>query len=342
MLGKPFHAKPPGVTLSRVAIAGSTGYSGQELTRLLNHHKGFQLTAKIGREDVARLGRPEGAEDLRGKVDLAFLCTPNEISLEMAPKLLAAGIHVVDVSGAFRLQKHGYPEWYGFEHTAPEWLRRAEYALYPWKKIPAAQAGAAPRLIANPGCFPTATLMAVLPLLKSGLVDPGTLVVDAKSGTTGAGRKGDVRLLFSEIEGEFAPYKVGKHQHWPEIVEAVEAFAQKTIAPLFVTELLPTSRGISAAVFGAWTQRPASGVQALVEAFQSFYKDEPDVSVGTDPSFASMKAVANTNRVHFQVAEAYGRPVVFSVIDNLVRGAAGQALMNGNLLAGFPVREGLA
>lgn len=322
------------MSLTRVAIAGSTGYSGQELTRLLNGHKGFRIEARIGREDKV--------EALAGKVDLAFLCTPNEISMEMAPKLLAAGIHVVDVSGAFRLQKHGYPEWYGFEHAAPEWLRRAEYALYPWKKIEAAKAGSTPRLIANPGCFPTATLMAVLPLVKSGLVKPESLVIDAKSGTTGAGRKGEIRLLFSEIEGEFAPYKVGKHQHWPEIVEATEVFASAKISPVFVTELLPTSRGISVALFGEWSSRPVSGAQALVEVFQSFYKDEPDVSVGMDASFSSMKAVAHTNRVHFQVTEAFGRPVVFSVIDNLVRGAAGQALMNGNLLAGFPVREGLA
>lgn len=321
------------MSLSRVAIAGSTGYSGQELTRLLNRHKGFQVVARIGREDKV--------SDLAGKIDLAFLCTPNETSLEMAPQLLAAGIHVVDVSGAFRLQKHSYPEWYGFEHTQNGWLRKAEYALYPWKKITPAKIGE-PRLIANPGCFTTATLMALIPLLKSGLLKPTGLTIDAKSGTTGAGRKADVRLLFSEIEGEFAPYKVGKHQHWPEIVEAVETFAGVQASPLFVTELLPTSRGISAAIFGEWASRPSQGAQALFDVLQAAYGDQPDISVGLDASFSSMKAVVNTNRVHFQVAEAYGRPVVFSVIDNLVRGAAGQALMNGNLLAGYDVREGLA
>jgi N-acetyl-gamma-glutamyl-phosphate reductase len=324
-----------GVSVVRVAVAGSTGYSGQELVSLLARHSQFQLKAKIGREDVA--------ESLKGQIDLAFLCTPNEVSAEMAPRLLKAGIHVVDVSGAFRLKKHAYPEWYGFEHPCPELLKVSEYGLYPWKKVRAIQTGEAPRLIANPGCYPTATLGALIPILKSGLVDPATLVVDAKSGTTGAGRKAETKLLFSELYGEFSPYKVGRHQHWPEIVEYAELFSGVRPNPLFITELLPIPRGISVAVFGQWKtgSDSQSRLSQLVEAFRQAYQDQPDIRVGTEAELSSLKAVVGTNRMHLQITEAFGRPVVFSVIDNLARGAAGQALVNANALAGLSVQEGL-
>ncbi|MBS1985467.1 MAG: N-acetyl-gamma-glutamyl-phosphate reductase [Bdellovibrionales bacterium] len=324
------------MNLSRVALAGATGYSGQELVRLLDKHPYFKLTARIGRED--RLA------DLKGQVDIAFLCTPNETSLEMAPQLLAMGIHVVDVSGAFRLKQHAYPEWYGFAHTAPEWLAKSEYGMIPFRTLAPAKAGEA-RLVANPGCFSTTAILALVPLLKSGLVQADPLFIDAKSGTTGAGRKAETRLLFSEIFGEFAPYKVGRHQHWPEIVEAVAAFAgTKSFNPTFITELLPVPRGISASLFGTWTPaaaRDPQRLEKLLSAFQECYGTEPDIQVGTDPALTSMKAVVGTNRVHMQICEAFGKPMVFCVTDNLLRGAAGQALMNANLLAGRPVREGL-
>ncbi len=317
--------------ISRVAIAGASGYSGQELVRILARHRHFKCDKFIGRE--------ENLSELKGKVDLAFLCTPAETSLEMAPKLLKLGIHVVDVSGAFRLKKFSYSEWYGFEHSAPQALAAAEYGLFPWKELEIA--GSDARLVANPGCFSTAVLMGIIPMIKSGLIRPESLVIDAKSGTTGAGRKAEVKLLFSEIANEFAPYRVGKHQHWPEIVEAAKTHAGIDINPLFITELLPLPRGISAAIFADWA-RPGLKASDLCESIQRAYATESDISVGLEASFSSMKAVVNTNRVHLQVAEAFGRPVVFVVIDNLLRGAAGQALMNANLLAGIPVQEGLA
>ena len=327
------------MTLSRVAVAGSTGYSGQVLLSLLERHKGFQVTELIARNTSIK--------GLKDSCDLVFLCTPAETSLEMAPKLLKMGLHVVDVSGAFRLKKYSYPEWYGFEHTEREWLDRAEYGLYPWKSLDTAIPGGHARLVANPGCFATAALMTLIPLLKSGLLEENSFVVDAKSGTTGAGRKPEVRLLFSELEGEFAPYKVGRHQHWPEIVESLSNFTGRRCEPLFVTELLPVARGISAAVFGAWTpaalkmKSPAERLEALERSFEEFYNGHHDLCFGTDIKWASMKSVVGTNRVHFCLNEAYGRPVVFCSLDNLVRGAAGQALMNANQLAGFAATEGL-
>jgi N-acetyl-gamma-glutamyl-phosphate reductase len=178
-----------------------------------------------------------------------------------------------------------------------------------------------------------------LPLLRSGLVDPTSLVIDAKSGTTGAGRKADLRLLYSEIYGDLLPYKIGRHQHWPEIVEYSREFGGVEIAPQFVTELLPVARGISLGLFAKW--RSSASLKKLIDAYRGAYESQPDIAVGDDPSLLSMKSVVGTNRVHIYVGESYGQPVVFASIDNLLRGAAGQALMNANLLMGFEAHEGL-
>lgn len=315
---------------ARVALAGATGYSGLELVRLLNGHPHVKLTEKIGRDtDVGTLA---------GRVDLAFLATPAEVSLEMAPVLLKAGIHVVDLSGAFRLKRHAYPEWYGFEHSARALLESAEYGMYPWK--PLKPATGSPRLVANPGCYATAVALALIPLVKSGVVDAASLAVDAKSGTSGAGRKAETRLLFSEIFGEYLPYKVGRHQHWPEIVETVENETSVRLNFPFVTSLIPVERGISATIFGAW--KNGSKMTELAAAFEAAYGAQPDMKIGRDGTALSMKAVVGTNRVHFEIAEAFGKPIVFVSIDNLLRGAAGQALMNANQLLGFSAQEGLA
>ncbi len=321
----------------RIALAGSTGYSGQEFLSLLRGQESdFTVEARIGREDKL--------QELKGRVDLAVLCTPNEVSLEMAPVLLEQGISVIDVSGAFRLKKHGYPEWYGFEHTAPQWLARSEYGLHPWQSIKPHD-GAAPRLIANPGCYATAVAMALLPALRAKLLDPKHLFIDAKSGTSGAGKKASADLLFTELFGEFKPYKVGKHQHWPEIVETVASYGGGAIDPVFVTELLPIERGISVAVFGEWApELPTSlrNAEALVQAFADAYAKNPDISFGSGAELASLKAVQRTNRFHVQATVAFGKPVLFAVIDNLVRGAAGQALVNARAWAGLPTQKGLS
>jgi N-acetyl-gamma-glutamyl-phosphate reductase len=325
--------------LEKVGIAGLTGYSGQELQRLLARHSHFKFTRSFGREDTSKTLSPA----LKSEVDLVFLCTPAETSLDLAPKLLELGIHVVDLSGAFRLQKHGYSEWYGFEHRAPQALARAEFGLYPWKRIEPASASGPTRLVSNPGCFATAALMTLIPLARSGLVRLESLVIDAKSGSTGAGRKAETRLLFSEIYGDFGPYRIGRHQHWPEIVEGVAQYAGAQIAPLFVTELLPVDRGISLACYADWQDRSRTqNLSELRGAFEEAYGQEPDVGLGGDEgALLSMKKVVGTNRVHISVHEAYGRVAIFASIDNLLRGASGQALMNANQLAGLSPHEGL-
>ncbi len=317
------------VSVRGIAIAGITGYSGQELQILLRQHSQFKIKKLIGRED--------SLQGLNKEVDLAFLCTPHEVSAEMVPRLLEQGISVVDLSGAFRLKKHSYLEWYGFDHPQNELLAKSEYGLLPWTSLQPLEKNQ-PRLIANPGCFATAAALALIPLLKSGLVDEKQISIDAKSGTTGAGRKAETKLLFSEIFGDFYPYKVGKHQHWPEIVEAVENFTKIQISPQFVTELLPIARGISCAVFARW--KKAKSKAALVEFFRETYKSSPEISVSDDLSQCSLRHVTHSNRVQIVVQEAYGEPVIFSILDNLQKGAAGQALQNANVLAGLDVNEG--
>lgn len=325
------------MSISRIAIAGSTGYSGQELLKLLKRHSTFKVARLIGREDTL--------ENIEKEVDLAFLCTPNETSLELAPKLLAKGIHVVDVSGAFRLKKHEYKEWYGFEHSSKAWLEKSEYALHPWLKPKAATKGEA-RLIANPGCYPTATLLGILPLLKHQLIEENSLVIDAKSGTSGAGKKAEAHLMFTELFGEYLPYKVGRHQHWPEIVEACAQFTQTQINPCFTTSLLPVERGISAAIYASWNSKFLSlskdeRLARLKKAFSDCYEGCPDIRFGHEAELLSLKKVCHSNAAHIHLTEAFGKIAIFSSIDNLVRGAAGQALLNANLLAGLSAQEGL-
>lgn len=325
------------VNLSRVAVAGATGYSGQELLNLLAHHPYFRVEKLIGREDNVRA--------LKGKIDLAFLCTPNEVSLEMAPLLLDEGIHVIDVSGIFRLKKHSYPEWYGIEHSSPKWLEKAEYSLVGWHKLAPAQAGH-PRLIANPGCYPTACLLALLPLIKEGCINLNSIILDAKSGTSGAGKKAETKLLFSEIFGEFSPYKVGKHQHFPEIKECIKNLTSVDVNPCFTTSLLPVERGISVSLYADYSAELAAlpttdRLEKVLNAYKEQYLSCSDIRFGFDPALASLKKVVRSNRAHIQINEAFGKLVIFSTIDNLLRGAAGQALLNANQLAERPLQEGI-
>lgn len=324
----------PDVSKIKVGIAGGTGYSGLELLELLKKDSQFEVLSYFGREafDATRLKN----------LDLVFLCTPNEVSLEMAPKILEQGVSVIDLSGAFRLKTHSYSQWYGFEHTESHWLSKAEYSLFPWVKLASFKELPGPRLIANPGCYATAVLMTLIPLLKSSLIDPNHVFLDAKSGTSGAGRKPHVSLLFSEVFGEFRPYKVGQHQHWPEIVEYLEVLSGVTLNPSFVTELLPIERGISLACFAEWApQLPMKlrNAEKLKEVFDKAYESDVSVRIGTDEAFASLKSIQKSNRVSIQVGVAFDKPMIFTVIDNLQRGAAGQALMNAYQLLGQPLPE---
>jgi len=349
----------------RVAIVGARGYSGLELARILMRHPEAELVACFAHDASFQLSdylAESAAKDVPvfplkdlatvlPNLDCVFLATPAEASLELAKLILESKnstASVVDLSGAFRLQSGTEAEkaarfelWYKTKHSAPEQLADASYGLVPFAK-PVAKVKA---LISNPGCYATAVLMGIIPLLKAKAIQANTLVIDAKSGTTGAGRKASEGQLFAEVQGECLPYRVGKHQHLPEITEWAEAFGGQAIDPFFSTHLLPVRRGIIASIYAEL----APGVDAgkVGEALNAAYvnyplaritkldaKDEQELS----PALSlSLKRVAGTARVHLSYQVVGKKLYLFSLIDNLLKGAASQAVENFNSLHDFPV-----
>ena len=328
-----------------VGIVGASGYSGLELSRILALHPRVELkllgSDKWAGETAARRAGLRGAAgklkyapqekcaELARECGVVFLATPAEASLELAPRILDAGVRVIDVSGAFRLKDPAlYPKFYGFEHPRPDLLSEAFYGL---PELTPAPAGT--RLVANPGCYPTAAALALAPLIEAGLLTQDPLIVDAASGVTGAGRRSTEEYSFAELDGDFRAYKVLRHQHQPEI-------AQTLARPLtFTPHLLPVKRGILATCYGrlAPGRKPAE----LRAAFMHKYSEAPFVDVLETPEQVTLKAVTGTNQCQVAVAAEDGVVVAISAIDNLVKGAAGQAVQNLNLMLGWPQTTGL-
>ena len=270
--------------------------------------------------------------------DVVFLATPAEVSLELAPKIIAAGKKVIDLSGAFRLKYNDYQKWYGFHHSALNFLAEAQYGLSPW----AGPASSSVRLVANPGCYATAILMALIPLLKNGLIQADTVVIDAKSGATGAGRKASESMIFSEVSGECLPYKVGRHQHYPEIQEGLLSYAGQTIEAHFTTSLLPVRRGIIAGIY-LKTQMGVS--EAMIGAvYEDAYRNYDLVKVRSlknQNMQSSLKKVVGTAQTHISYELQDSRLYIFACIDNLMKGAASQAIENLNRICDWPLETGL-
>lgn len=320
----------------KVGIAGARGYSGVELQSYLKQCPQFEIVFRGGREGVT--------DEQFQAADLVFLCTPNEISMALAPRALSQGCDVIDLSGAFRLRAEDYPEWYGFEHDEAELLDKAFYALQPWVRghNDWPKRAESPALVSNPGCYASAVELLLLPLLKEKIIDSQRISIDAKSGTSGAGKKADSSLLFTEIFGDFKPYKVGKHQHWPEIVQSARDFGGAVIEPAFVTELLPVERGISVCSFLEWAEsvpKEERTEDRLMAAYKKYYEAFPDILLEGSSGNLSLKEVQRTNRIKIVPTVSFGKPLVFSMIDNLGRGAAGQALMNAFELYGMEIPE---
>ncbi len=294
-------------------------------------------------------------ESLLPSLDCVFLATPAEASLELAPKILAhkdSQASVIDLSGAFRFKAGTEAErsarfelWYKAKHPAQREQSAAVYGLVPFAQP--AQGNKA--LVSNPGCYATAVLMAIVPLLKEKIIEPASLVIDAKSGTSGAGRKASEALLFTEVEGDCLPYRIGKHQHQPEIAEWAEAFSGQAIDPFFTTHLIPVRRGIIASVYAKLL--PGLTAEAVEAAFEKAFSGYPlarvtriDSSQEQDlsPSISlSLKRVAGSARVHISYQVVGGKLFLFSLIDNLLKGAASQAVENFNQLHDCPVALGL-
>ncbi|HVV16132.1 MAG TPA: N-acetyl-gamma-glutamyl-phosphate reductase [Polyangia bacterium] len=337
----------------RVGIVGVSGYSGMELARLVANHPDFTLALAVsdkwagdGLGDRLPLGgkaarviiRPQAdASAAFGDLDLAFLCTPAEASLALAGPALDAGARVVDLSGAFRLGMNEYPRWYGFVHPDPALLARACYA------IPEACSSAdlrQARLVSNPGCYATASTLATLALLRGGVIDKEGIVIDAKSGMTGAGRKATEEMSFSEIDGDFRAYRILRHQHTPEIERALSLAGQGTLRVTFTPYYLPIRRGILTTVYGRLA--PGKTAEDVAGAIAAFADGHPFLRAAK-PDAVRLSSVVGTNRVLMggDGDPERGVAIAFAAIDNLVKGAAGQAVQNANLMFGLPQATGL-
>jgi N-acetyl-gamma-glutamyl-phosphate reductase len=332
------------------AIVGASGYTGLELTRLLARHPHLRLAAlysdrwsdeaagqRVALDGPAAALRYQHLADAQGAdAEVVFLATPAEVSAELAPKLLARGARVVDLSGAFRLQDPAaYPAWYGFAHPAPALLAEARYGL---PELARAQLAGA-RLVTNPGCYATAIALALAPLVKAGLGLSGGIAVTGLSGVSGAGRKAAEDYSFVEVADDLRAYRIGKHQHVPEIEQTVARYAGSCPPISFTPVLVPIRRGILATITVRLDGPPPPGLPGALEAA---YASEPFVKV-VSPDKVMVKSVLHTNRcqVGLSVDTRAGVVVAVSAIDNLVKGAAGQAVQAANAALGWPETTGL-
>jgi N-acetyl-gamma-glutamyl-phosphate reductase len=328
-------------------IVGYRGYSGAELVKILSRHGGVEPvllehrdeggTGSPLRHPASPRCLPCNAESVRSEgLALVFLATPPEVSMELAPAMLAAGARVVDLSGAFRLRTpENYTAWYKEPHTQPELLAEAAYGLPEFCR--AAIPGA--RLVANPGCYPTAANLAIRPLLEAGAINRSAgIVCDAKSGVSGAGRKPSLKTSFCEVTANLSAYSILKHRHVPEVL-LVSGLEEREFS--FTAQLLPLDRGILETIYFRATG--VTSAQELLAIYEKRYAGEPFIRLYNPGHNPDLRAVAHTNFCDIGVTldAASGRAVVVAAIDNLVKGAAGQAIQNMNLMLGFPETEGL-
>jgi len=333
----------------KIGIVGGTGYTGVELLRILARHPQAELAAVTSRAE-AGIAVADMFPSLRGRVDIAFsdpakaglercdlvfFATPNGVAMGQARALLDAGVKVIDLSADFRLQDIAeWENWYKQKHAAPEWVAKAVYGLPEVHRERIKSAA----LVANPGCYPTAVQLGFLPLLAAGVIDAEHLIADAKSGVSGAGRKAEMNILFSEASDNFSAYGVAGHRHWPEIRQGLAGITGKPVGLTFVPHLTPMIRGIHATLYARITRE--ADFQKL---FEDRYRDEPFVDVlppGRHPDTRSVRA-SNLCRIAVHRPQGGDTLVVLSVIDNLTKGAAGQAVQNMNLLFGLPETLGL-
>ena len=328
----------------KVGIVGGTGYTGVELLRILSQHPEVQIEAITSRQEA---GMPVSDlfPSLRGRVSLkfcdpaeaslekcsvVFFATPNGIAMQQTKFLLDAGVRVIDLAADFRIKDVAeWEKWYGMTHSCPDLVAEAVYGLPEINRDQIKKA----RLVANPGCYPTAVQLGFLPLIESGIVDMDHLIADAKSGVSGAGRKAEVHTLFSEASDNFKAYGVPGHRHLPEIRQGLSNMAEKSVGLTFVPHLTPMIRGIHATLYARLTAD--ADLQSL---FEERYANEPFVDVlpmGSHPETRSVRG-SNICRIAVHRPQGSDTVVVLSVTDNLVKGAAGQAVQNMNLMFGLP------
>lgn len=337
----------------KVGVLGASGYSGIEAVRILASHPFVELVLLTsehyaGREvaDVYRhlLGidlppfeelRPEF---LNGRAEVVISCLPERTGAAIIADLVAAGTKVVDVSADFRLKDPAaYRTVYGAEHPAPSLLNESVYGLSEFHRRELREA----RIVANPGCYPTGALLGLLPLIRRDLIDPGSIVIDSKSGTTGARRAANVEQLFAEVNENFRPYNVGTHRHTPEIEQEIGSVLGRDVAVMFAPHLLPITRGIMTSIF----MRPRNGTteQDVRAAFEASFAKSRFVRILKSGELPELKNVRATNmcELAFMLEKRSQTLCVLTAIDNLGKGAAGQAVQNLNLMLGYDEAAGL-
>lgn len=336
----------------RVAIAGASGYTGFELLRILCSHPSVRVTLITSRQQkgqridefypalkrhCALVFEDTDPEKLAESSDLVFTALPHQASMDIVPGLLARGVRVVDLSADYRLRDPEiYEKWYS-EHKTPELLREAVYGLAELyrEKIRTA------RLVANPGCYPTSVILATAPVLSRGLIDPESIIADSKSGVSGAGRGVSLDLHFCEVNEGFRAYKVAEHRHTPEIEQELSVLAGRPVVINFTPHLVPMSRGILSTVYSSL--KPGIGAKDVEEAFRDYYSDELFVRLCNRDQLPVSLQVRGSNYcdLGWRIDERTRRLIVISVIDNLTRGASGQAVCNMNIMCGLPEDTGI-
>ncbi|MBN2539118.1 MAG: N-acetyl-gamma-glutamyl-phosphate reductase [Deltaproteobacteria bacterium] len=336
----------------KVGIYGGSGYTGQELLRLLIGHPDTDIVAITSRK-FKNLAVSEvypafaGMTDLKfvdsspqqlvSSCDVVFLAVPHGEAMTVAPVFVAAGVKVIDLSADFRLRDVSvYEEWYT-RHTSPDLVQEAVYGLPELYRNELKDAN----LVANPGCYPTSIILGVAPLLRDGMIDPSSIIADSKSGVSGAGRDLQLGSLFCEVNEGFKAYKIGSHRHTPEIEQELGRIAKTALTISFTPHLVPINRGILSTIYADLN----NGISAseIFDLYDNFYGDERFVRIckpGTLPNISSVRGSNNCD-IGITVDGRTGRVVIVSVIDNLVKGASGQAVQNMNLMCGLPEGAGL-
>ena len=334
----------------KVAVVGGTGYTGVELLRLLASHPEVSLQVITSRSEAGirvsdmfpnlrghvDISFSEPDISVLGKCDLVFFATPNGVAMKMAPELLSLGVKVIDLAADFRLKSVAtWEKWYGETHACPEILEKAVYGLPEMHR----EAIKTANIVANPGCYPTSVQLGYAPLIKNDLIDVSTLIADCKSGVSGAGRKQSVAFLQAESSESVKAYAVAGHRHNPEITQGLQELSKADVNLVFVPHLMPMVRGIHSTLYATLLKTDID-LQGL---YENYYENEPFVDVmpaGSHPETRSVKG-SNMCRIALSRPNNGNTVIILSVIDNLLKGAAGQAIQNMNIMFGLSESQGL-
>lgn len=335
----------------KVGIVGGTGYTGVELLRFLIQHPKVKIKTITSRSEAGMpvadlftslrghidLKFSDPSESKLEKCDLVFFATPNGIAMQQARELIKAGVKIIDLAADFRIKDvNVWEKWYGMKHACPELVKEAVYGLPEINRDHVKKA----RLVANPGCYPTAVQLGFLPLIEAGLINTNQLIADVKSGVSGAGRKAEVHTLLAEASDNFKAYGVPGHRHHPEIAQGLSNIAGKPVSLTFVPHLVPMIRGIHATLYAKLTKKKNVDLQTL---YETRYANEQFVDVlpsGKHPETRSVRG-SNICRIAIHRPQGGDMAVILSVTDNLVKGAAGQAVQNMNIMFDFPETQGI-